>query len=70
MLCEAIYATMGRSIPIERALDAVGDGLRLAVSGERVAGYTMGLKAMLDEPDALMAAVRLLLERLEVGDER
>ncbi len=71
-LCEAVYSGMGADNAIYDALEPVRDGLALASHGtaaDRVAGYTMGLRAMLDEPDAFMAAVRVLVTKLETDHE-
>jgi hypothetical protein len=65
--CEAIYAAMGSDFNIEQALNGVYEGLMLA-GHDRVRGLKLALQAALDEPDALMAAVRLLLQRLEADD--
>jgi hypothetical protein len=71
--CEGVYAAMGSDLNIERALDGVYQGLCLVTAAkdahDRVRGLTMALEAVLDEPDALMAAVRMLLRNLEPDAE-
>jgi hypothetical protein len=70
-LCEAIYGAMGHDINVERALKDVPRGLLMYQRDDahtRVNGLKLALTTMLDEPDALIAAVRVLLRNLEADD--
>jgi hypothetical protein len=71
--CEGVAGAMADDLNLERALKGVHHGLAFVTHAEdaadRVSGLKMGLQAVLDEPDALMAAVRVLLRKLEDDDD-
>lgn len=60
-ICEASHVTLD----LEHALDGVYQGVCRINRGETRAGSVQALRAMLDAPDALIAAVRALLDRVE-----